>query len=153
MAYKLDKDLKQYFKDMKKTTKISRLFRLPRIGYRCYIKRQGQKDKIYIQFVARISDNIELYFSINEDNVLTATFKNKQELLDKTILNKKSIIYPFRDELLSNDDIVSLEDYFCVVDDNYTQEIKVIHGKYLLSAHEVLFYGTEKECRKYIDEM
>lgn len=46
-----------------------------------------------------------------------------------------------------------LEDYFCVVDDNYTQEIKVIHGKYLLSEHEVLFYGTEKECRKYIDEM
>ena len=46
-----------------------------------------------------------------------------------------------------------LEDYFCVVDDNYTQEIKVIHCKYLLSEHEVLFYGTEKECRKYINEM
>lgn len=114
-----------------------------------------ENEHVYIELSkqSRVSDNIELYFSINDDNVFTATFKNKQELLNKTILNKKSMIYPFRDELLSNDDVVSLEDYFCVVDDNYTQEIKVIHSKYLLSAHEVLFYGTEEECRKYIDEM
>ena len=49
MTYKLDKDLEKYFKDIKKVTRFSRLFRLPRIGYRCYIKRKGQKDKIYIQ--------------------------------------------------------------------------------------------------------
>ena len=113
-----------------------------------------KNEHVYIELSkqSRVSDNIELYFSIDDD-VLTATFKNKKELSNKTILNKKSMIYPFRDELLSNDDVVNLEDYFCVVDDNYTQEIKVIHGKYLLSAHEVLFYGTEEECRKYIDEM
>ncbi len=113
-----------------------------------------KNEHVYIELSkqSRVSDNIELYFSIDDD-VLTATFKNKRELLDKTILNKKSMIYPFQDELLSNDDVVSLEDYFCVVDDNYTQEIKVIHGKYLLSAHEVLFYGTEEKCRKYIDKM
>ena len=65
-----------------------------------------KNEHVYIELSkqSRISDNIELYFSINEDDVFTATFKNKQELLDKTILNKKSIIYPFRDELLSNDD-------------------------------------------------
>ncbi len=51
MAYKLDKDLERYFKDIKKATRFSRLFRLPRIGYRCYIKHQGQKDKTYIEFV------------------------------------------------------------------------------------------------------
>lgn len=113
-----------------------------------------KNEHVYIELSkqSRVSDNIELYFSIDDD-VLTATFKNKKELSNKTILNKKSMIYPFRDELLSNDDVVNLEDYFCVVDDNYTQEIKVIHGKYLLSVHEVLFYGTEEECRKYIDEM
>ena len=51
MAYKLDKDLEQYFKNIKKATIFSRLFRLPRIGYRCYIKLKGQKYKTYIKFV------------------------------------------------------------------------------------------------------
>lgn len=113
-----------------------------------------KNEHVYIELSkqSRISDNIELYFSIDDDGVITENFKNKRELLDKTILNKKSMIYPFRDELLSNDDVVNLEDYFCVVDDNYTQEIKVIHGKYLLSAHEVLFYGTEEECEEYINK-
>ena len=65
-----------------------------------------KNEHIYIELSkqSRISDDIELYFSIDEDDVFTATFKNKQELLDKTILNKKSMIYHFQDELLTNDD-------------------------------------------------
>lgn len=109
-----------------------------------------KNEDFYIE-LSKSGDNIEFYFE-NGDDAFSGRFKNKWELLD-TISNKKSIFYDYLDELLSNDDVVNLEDYFCVVDDNYTQEIKVIHGKYLLSAHEVLFYGTEEECRKYIDEM
>ena len=64
-----------------------------------------KNEHVYIELSkqSRISDNIELYFSIDEDDVFTAIFKNKQELLDKTILNKKSMIYHLQDELLTND--------------------------------------------------
>lgn len=72
-----------------------------------------KNEHVYIELSkqSRVSDNIELYFSIDDD-VITETFKNKCELLDKTILNKKSMIYPFQDELLSNDDVVSLKTIF-----------------------------------------
>lgn len=60
MVYKLDKDLEQYFKNIKKATRFSRLFRLPTIGYKCYIKRKGQKDKTYIEFVG-CEDDIMVY--------------------------------------------------------------------------------------------
>lgn len=110
-----------------------------------------KNEHFYIE-LSNSGDDIGYYFKIDDDT-FCGRFKNKWELLDRMMFNKKSIFYYCLDELLSNDDVVNLEDYFCVVDDNYTQEIKVIHGKYLLSAHEVLFYGTEEECRKYIDEM
>ena len=66
-----------------------------------------KNEHIYIELSkqSRISDDIELYFSIDEDDVFTAeALQLKQELLDKTILNKKSMIYHFQDELLTNDD-------------------------------------------------
>lgn len=47
----------------------------------------------------------------------------------------------------------NLRKYYCVVDDWNTQEIKIIQGKNLLSQHEILFLGTEKECEEYINSL
>jgi hypothetical protein len=38
-----------------------------------------------------------------------------------------------------------------VVDDWITQEIKIVQRKDLLSLHEFLFYGTEKECKIWLE--
>ena len=88
MAYKLDKDLEKYFKDIKKATRFSRLFRLPRIGYRCYIKRKGQKDKTYIQFVGCEDDTL-----VYETQKCSASLWNYFDDL------REEIEYQFEDEV------------------------------------------------------
>ena len=88
MAYKLDKDLEQYFKNIKKATRFSRLFRLPRIGYRCYIKRKGQKDKTYIQFVGCEDDTL-----VYETQKCSASLWNDFDDL------REEIEYQFEDEV------------------------------------------------------
>lgn len=106
MAYKLDKDLKQYFKNIKKATKFSRLFRLPRIGYRCYIKHQGQKDKIYIEFVG-CGDDTYVY----ETKKCTASIWNDFDDL------KEEIEYQFEDEIQCGIiEYVKIEPCLCYID-------------------------------------
>lgn len=88
MAYKLDKDLEKYFKDIKKATRFSRLFRLPRIGYRCYIKRKSQKDKTYIQFVGCEDDTL----AYETQKCSASVWNNFDEL-------REEIKYQFEDEV------------------------------------------------------
>ncbi len=42
---------------------------------------------------------------------------------------------------------------FCVVDDWYYQEIKIIKNTDIMSSQEILFYGTEKECEEYMNSL
>ena len=42
---------------------------------------------------------------------------------------------------------------YLVVDDWYYQEIKIIKNTNTISSYEVLFWGTEKECREYINSL
>lgn len=46
-----------------------------------------------------------------------------------------------------------LKNNFCVVDDWYYQEIKIIKDINVMSSQEILFCGTEKECNKYINSL
>ena len=106
MAYKLDKDLEQYFKNIKKVTRFSRLFRLPRIGYRCYIKRKGQKDKTYIQFIG-CEDDILVY----ETQKCSASLWNDFDDL------REEIEYQFEDEIQCGMiEYVKIEPCLCYID-------------------------------------
>ena len=42
---------------------------------------------------------------------------------------------------------------FWVVDDWYDQKIKIIKNTDTTSSQEVLFWGTEKECKEYINSL
>lgn len=42
---------------------------------------------------------------------------------------------------------------YCVIDDWYYQEIKIIKNTDTISSQEVLFWGTEKECKEYINSL
>ena len=106
MAYKLDKDLEKYFKDIKKATRFSRLFRLPRIGYRCYIKRKGQKDKTYIQFVGCEDDTL-----VYETQKCSASLWNYFDDL------REEIEYQFEDEIQCGMiEYVKIEPCLCYID-------------------------------------
>ena len=62
-----------------------------------------KNEHFYIE-LSSSRDDIEYYFEIDDDT-FCGSFKNKWELLDRTIFNKKSIFYPCLNELLSNDDV------------------------------------------------
>lgn len=47
----------------------------------------------------------------------------------------------------------NLRKYYCVIDDWYYQEIKIIKNTDIMSSQEVLFWGTEKECEEYINSL
>ena len=46
-----------------------------------------------------------------------------------------------------------LKNNFCVVDDWYYQEIKIIKNTDIMSSQEILFCGTEKECEEYMNSL
>lgn len=62
-----------------------------------------KNEHFYIE-LSKSGDNIEFYFE-NDNYAFCGRFKNKWELLDRTIFNKKSRFYDYLDELLSNDDM------------------------------------------------
>ena len=121
MAYKLDKDLEKYFKGMRKVTK----FRLPRIGYRCYIKHKGQKDKTYIQFVG-YEDDVLVY----ETQKCSASLWNDFDDL------REEIELQFEDEIKCGlIEYVKIEPCLCYIDPlwkrwdkNWFEHIKSIIG-------------------------
>lgn len=90
----------------KKATRFSCLFRLPRIGYRCYIKRKGQKDKTYIQFVGCEDDTL-----VYETQKCSASLWNDFDDL------REEIEYQFEDEIQCGMiDYVKIEPCLCYID-------------------------------------
>lgn len=63
------------------------------------------KNKHFYIELSKSGNDIEYYFEIDDDT-FSGRFRNKWELLDRTILNKKSIFYHYLDEVLSNDDVM-----------------------------------------------
>ena len=110
-----DKDLEKYFKDIKKATRFSRLFKLPRIGYRCYIKHKGQKDKTYIQFVGCYDDTL-----VYETQKCTASIWNNFDDL------REEIEYQFEDEVgFGMIEYVKIEPCLCYIDPWWKNMIKL----------------------------
>lgn len=62
-----------------------------------------KNEHFYIE-LSKSGNDIEYYFEIDDDT-FSGRFRDKWELLDRTIFNKKSIFYHCLDEVLSNDDI------------------------------------------------
>lgn len=61
-----------------KGTKFSRLFRLPRIGYRCYVKYKGRMDKTYIEF-KHYEDDVLIYETFKYLATIWSNFDDLRE--------------------------------------------------------------------------